>query len=779
MGNEKLLNDSLVKLLGKRKPVNELYHPEFFRMGKPADRTRLETLFKDNPHLDVLDELQGQLQELLKSRTPKITYTRDELSELAKAYTGETPPEEYGVWVYYPWSSMLIHLLDEDEFIEVRTNRNQYKITKAERDRLGKQKIGVVGLSVGKTISMSMAMERSFGEIRLADYDLLELTNLNRIQTGLYNLGVSKAIAVAREIAELDPWLKTVCYTDGLTSKNMDDFFLKGGKLDILVEECDGLDIKILCRQKARELKIPVVMDMNDRGTLDVERFDLEPDRPLLHGFIDHLDISRIGNLSNEEKVPYILPMLGAETISSKLKASMLEIGQTISTWPQLASSVVLGGALAADVCRRICLDQFHESGRYFVDLEELVCDQKPAPVPVPDTSPQESELTEKEMLETIRQFAFPVVDDQLELSASEITELVSAAITAPSGGNCQPWKWLYTGKTIFLFHDRIRSLSLLDYADLASYIGLGTASENLVLRAHQLGLELNVENFFPVKTKLVARFRFYKAGSVPEGIKPESHACDDLAQFITLRGTNRRIGKRQQIEETVLEEIGAAVSTIDGARLTLLLPETGMDEAGEIIASVERMRLMDKEGHRNFVNEIRWSAKEARSTRDGVDLETVDLSPTELAGFRMARHVEVIKHLNDWNGGKAFEKVARKSVAAASALGLITLPRHTAENFYTGGRALQRAWLMAGKHQISFQPLSPCTFLFARLTHGNGVGMTEKMISELQIQRAQFVRLFKLPENCGEIFLFRLCIAEQMNVKALRRPVGNVLYLK
>ncbi len=767
---------TLSSLLSRTAEHDTVYHPLFYRMHIPADRIRLETLFSKEPALKVMDELQGQLQELLKSRTPQITYSRDELSKLAKTYTGAMPPEEYGVWVYYPWSATLIHLLDEEEFIEVRTNRNQYKITKAERDLLGKQKIGVVGLSVGKTISMSMAMERSFGEIRLADYDLLELTNLNRIQTGLYNLGVSKAIAVAREIAELDPWLKTVCYTDGLTSENMDDFFLKGGKLDILVEECDGLDIKILCRQKAKALKIPVVMDMNDRGTLDVERFDLEPDRPLLHGFIDHLDIGRIGNLSNEEKVPYILPMLGAETISSKLKASMLEIGQTISTWPQLASSVVLGGALAADVCRRITLDQFHESGRYFVDLEELICDQPQTASALPETQPAEEELTETVMLETIKLYGRPPISDQASPTVDDVHLLVSAAIMAPTGGNCQPWKWMYTNKTLYLFHDRIRSLSLLDFDNLASYIGLGTATENLVLKAHQLNFEVSTENYFPLKSKLVASFAFYLEQKAPHGTRLQAHTCDGLAAFISTRGTNRTIGKRLDISKEVLRDITDAVQTVEGARLTLLSPGAEMDQAGEIIASIERMRLLHAEGHRNFVNEIRWSPEEAARTRDGVDLNTVDLTPSELAGFRMARHVEVIKHLNDWKGGKAFEKLARKSVGSASNLGLLTLPEHSAKNFYEGGRALQRAWLCASKNQVAFQPLSPSTFFFARLKYGNGVGLSPAMISELEELRKQFVSLFNLLPERGELFLFRLCIAEEMRVKALRRPLGDVL---
>src|SRR5690606_25672346 len=115
-------------------------------------------------------------------------------------------PYEYGVWVYYPWSHRLVHLLDEKEFVEVRTNRNQYKITPEEQALLATKKIGVIGLSVGQSIALSLAMERLFGELRLADFDVLELSNMNRIRAGAQDLGLSKVVVAAREIAEIDPY---------------------------------------------------------------------------------------------------------------------------------------------------------------------------------------------------------------------------------------------------------------------------------------------------------------------------------------------------------------------------------------------------------------------------------------------------------------------------------------------------------------------------------------------------------------------------------------------
>ncbi len=314
----------------------------------------------------------------MKSKNPSILFNKEELTKAAEKHIGATPFEEYGVWVYYPWSNRLVHLLDEDEFIFVRTNRNMNKINVEEKNILASKRVGVIGLSVGQSVSVTMAMERSCGELRLADFDILELSNFNRIRTGLHNLGIPKVISVAREIAEIDPFLKVTCYPTGINEDNINDFLLKDGKLDILVDECDGLYVKILCRQKAKRNNIPVVMEASDRGTVDVERFDLEPDRPILHGCVEHLDLNKLKDAKTyEEKLPFVNAIAGVDTFSVRMKQSLKEIGKTITTWPQLASAVTLGGGVAADVCRRINLNQYHDSGRYYVDIEEIICDKK------------------------------------------------------------------------------------------------------------------------------------------------------------------------------------------------------------------------------------------------------------------------------------------------------------------------------------------------------------------------------------------------------------------
>jgi molybdopterin/thiamine biosynthesis adenylyltransferase len=373
----------------------ETYRPEFFRLHDPKDRARLNELLKERTGISVHDELHGQLTELVRTLNPSTRFTKDELNVAARAHLGGQDPVRYGVWVFYPWSNRLVHLLDEVEFARVRTDRNRNKITSEEQAILATKKVGVIGLSVGQSVSLTMALERSFGEIRLADFDTLELSNLNRIRSGVERMGINKAVNTAREIAELDPFLKVTCSTDGITKENIERFLTEGGKLDLLVEECDSVDVKVYARQYAKALRIPVIMDTSDRGLIDVERFDLEPERPIIHGALNDVDPRLfMGLLTPLQKYEYIMKMVDPSALSNRMKGSLPEIGRTILTWPQLGGHVVLGGALASEVGRKILTEEMAHSGRWYIDLDELFLPHRSTVPSTPASSSETSSLS-------------------------------------------------------------------------------------------------------------------------------------------------------------------------------------------------------------------------------------------------------------------------------------------------------------------------------------------------------------------------------------------------
>ena len=484
--------------------------PIFYNPLNATQKSKLTNLIKSNENLTIHNEIIGQLEELIKSRNPKKKLTPNETTALIEDHLKGTRIDDYGTWVYYPWSNRLVHVLNEKEFIEVRTNRNHYKITPKEEKILATKKIGVIGLSVGKAIALTIAMERICRELVIADFDVIELSNLNRIQTGIHNFNIKKTVVVAREIAEIDPFLKVTCFHQGLTEKNINDFFLKDGKLDLCVEVCDGLYTKIFSRQKAKELGVPVVMNSSDRGTTDIERFDLDPNLPILHGLIDHLDLNLVKQAkTNEEKVPYLLPMLGVETSTTRLKASMLEIEQTITTWPQLASGVNLGGGISTDVCRRILLDELRDSGRYFVDIEKEIRDKSTIEYKEKPLNIKPS-LSDQEMLDEISKNE-SIWEHQIDINKKDIEKIVSAACKAPSGANSQSWKWMYHNKCLYLFFDDVFRPDLLDCKRTTMITGLGAATENAVLKTHELGYEVILETVnIDENSKLITTFRFF-----------------------------------------------------------------------------------------------------------------------------------------------------------------------------------------------------------------------------------------------------------------------------
>lgn len=333
------------------------------------DEESLPEELEDEGPSTVLDTFSSQIGEWLKINRPSQPYSPEELEDAVEKYMSDSSNSK-GNWVYYPWLDTVVRLLDVKMFREVRTSRNKFKITEEEQELLSKKTVGIIGLSVGQSAAVTLAMESVGGVLRIADFDTLDLSNLNRLRAGVHQLGLPKTVIAAREIAQIDPYLKLEVFHEGITPENA-AAFIQG--LDIVVEECDSLPIKIAVRHISKQLHLPVIMDTSDRGMVDVERFDLEPDRPIFHGKLAAFESRDPSTFTAEDKQALLFSLVDYPQASERAKASFAEIGKRITTWPQLASSVTLGGAMMTDTARRILLGDSLASGRYYVDLEQLI----------------------------------------------------------------------------------------------------------------------------------------------------------------------------------------------------------------------------------------------------------------------------------------------------------------------------------------------------------------------------------------------------------------------
>lgn len=751
-------------------PEETSWRPEAFPADDPLARARLAARVVEGG-LAVHDRLGEQLAELLETREPALELTTNALQSRVAAHLRGTPLEQHGTWFLFPWLRRVVHVLPAAEFRELRASRNRNKITTEEQERLRAMRIGVIGLSVGSASAVALAMEQVGGELYLADFDRLSLSNLNRLRAGVHEIGLPKAILTARAIFELDPYARIHPFTEGITDENMEAFLRPAGRpIDLLVEECDDLYVKVRVRERARALRIPVLMETSDRGLLDVERFDLEPDRPILHGLSGPIEAEALRGLDALEKVPFALRIVGEQTVSPRLAASMVEVKSTLKTWPQLASAVALGAAVVTDTARRIGLGQLTTSGRFYVDLERIVRDGAGAVQITQDAAPAP--------LDEAR--ATPMAPRSIPrlagagLHGSQVEELVRVATLAPSGGNCQPWRFSWDGRRLRLVHDAARSESFLDYRGLASWLAFGAAVENVALAASGMGLDVAVDVApDPGDEAVVCDLRFAPRRAMG------SAGTAALAAAIPERVTNRRLSPRVPLPPEARAALLLAAAEVPGAALHLVEDSGRLAELGELLGRCDRLRFLSEPMHREMMRELRWTADEVLATRDGLDVATLELTAADRAGLRVMSSWAAMELVGRFGGGRALERPARRAVAAASAIGLVSVEGRTRESWFAGGRAMQRVWLQATALGLAFQPMTPLTYLFARLELGDGEGLTPGEAVALRELRGRFSGIFPEASHRAEPMLFRLACAPLPTARALRRSVRDVLHVE
>lgn len=101
------------------------------------------------------------------------------------------------------------------------------------------------------------------GELRLADPDTFELENINRQAVCTQaTIGLNKAQAVGAYVNEINPDIKVVTFTDGVTRSNVESF-VQGS--DLLIDETEFTlhALGVMLAREARKNNIPNLMAMN------------------------------------------------------------------------------------------------------------------------------------------------------------------------------------------------------------------------------------------------------------------------------------------------------------------------------------------------------------------------------------------------------------------------------------------------------------------------------------------------------------------------------------
>lgn len=114
--------------------------------------------------------------------------------------------------------------------------------------------IGAGGLGSPVSINLTVA---GVGEIRICDFDVIEMSNLNRqLLHNKQRIGMKKALSAKQTLEAYNENVKITAIPEKLTSDNIKDI---AENVDIIVDCLDNFDTRYIVNEYALNKRIPVV----------------------------------------------------------------------------------------------------------------------------------------------------------------------------------------------------------------------------------------------------------------------------------------------------------------------------------------------------------------------------------------------------------------------------------------------------------------------------------------------------------------------------------------
>jgi sulfur carrier protein ThiS adenylyltransferase len=110
-------------------------------------------------------------------------------------------------------------------------------------ERVRRGSVGIAGLGgLGSTVAVALA-RTGVGKLLLADFDVVEPSNLNRQQYGVDQIGLYKAEALRQVLARVNPYVDVVASVVFLDESNVLEVF---AGVDVMVEAFDSTAAKTM-----------------------------------------------------------------------------------------------------------------------------------------------------------------------------------------------------------------------------------------------------------------------------------------------------------------------------------------------------------------------------------------------------------------------------------------------------------------------------------------------------------------------------------------------------
>ena len=147
-------------------------------------------------------------------------------------------------------------------------------IGKDNLDLLNKKCVLVVGIGgVGGYVCDAL-VRSGIGKIVIVDFDIVDITNINRqIVAFMSTVGRKKVDVMKERLLDINPNLDIVCYDMFLDKNNLDEVF--SISFDYVVDACDSVDTKKVLIDKCVNNNIPIISSMGTAKKMDPSKLEI------------------------------------------------------------------------------------------------------------------------------------------------------------------------------------------------------------------------------------------------------------------------------------------------------------------------------------------------------------------------------------------------------------------------------------------------------------------------------------------------------------------------
>lgn len=351
--------------------------------------------------------------------------------------------------------------------------------------------------------------------------------------------------------------------------------------------------------------------------------------------------------------------------------------------------------------------------------------------------------------------------------------QIVERAVLAPSAENAQPWHFHCDGDRLTLFLDRQQEFAS-DVDLMLTLTGLGASLENAVIAARKLGYEPEIE-----VEKLITCDAGERYTPVASLVLANAGERDPLYSYLGARCTCRRMDGKQPIADEVRQRLSTGIERFPAAKIDWLSSPAEIEAVSHLIGMGNRIRFEHEPFHDELYHHLRFTPAEAATTRDGLDVATLQL-PRGVAWIMwLLRKWSRMRVANVLGFSRAVARQAAQEVRSSCAVGILTVDEATVGDFLAGGRAFQRLWLTATSLGLA---LHPTASLAVFLAHAERTDLGQLLPRHAEMACDMVDRFYRLcPSLRGRVvqMMFRLGHAASLAVRSLPRPVSSVLDFK